>query len=392
MVNFYKEFSIPTDFTVEEIQQHLVKERKKWSLRLNAAELNRRQNAEQKISLLDQAVKVFADEYSKEKYDSELKKKGEDNQNVSETFEKSINANEEVDAVLMQIDNIYNTGNSSAAIELCNQAITARIRHPKVYQYLINSYEEMECYDQAFATAKTAMSLFPEEINFRFIGARLLALRYNKCEEAQQLLSDILKERPDASGAIALQNEIDLRTGNKEKADREIDNYLKEHPDNTDYKHIVAYAYIRYADTFLTTSNNGGNYINSKGEYNQCLAARKRAYEISPDEVTKEYYDAMVQYGKIKFDTSLLGGIAIAIIAGFLFVESSLIIALISWASGIWMGYSAFEPKWQIDREYFTGERKIANTIAYILTSIVRTIWRIFWGFLSGLFGAFGSN
>ena len=386
MVNFYQEFSIPTNLTVEEIQQHLVKERKKWSLRLNAADLNRRQNAEQKISLLDDAVKVFADEYSRKKYDAELKKEGQDYQEAQETYHESINNNAGLDAILMQIENIYSTGNSGATIDLCNQAITSGIQHPQVYSYLIDSYEEIEYYDQALATAKTAMTLFPEDLNFKFAVARMLALRFNNYADAQKLLSDVLKVNPDAYGALALQSEIDLRTGNKEKADKDIDAYLQHNPENTHYRNIVAYAYLRYGDTFLVPSNNGGNYINSKEDYNQCLEARKRAYELAPDEDTKNYYDKMVQYGNKQFDTSLIGGIAVAIIGGLLFIDSSFVVTLILWALAAWMIYSAFEPKWQIDRDNFTGNRKPANLIAHVLTTIVRTIWRMIWGAISAIF------
>lgn len=385
MVNFYQEFAIPMENSVEEIQHHLVKERKKWSLRLNAADLNRRQSAEQKINLLDEAVKVFKDNYSKKQYDTQLKKSGQDSQSVQQAYDVSVNVNAGIDAMLMQIKNIYSTGNSGATIDLCNQAIMSGIREPLVYQYLIDSYEEMDYCDQALATAQTALALFPDELTFKFTVARILALKFNNCADAQNLLSEVLQQNPDAYGVIALQSEIDLRTGNKQKADQDVNTYINAHPDNTEFKNIVAYAYLRYGDTFLTLSNTGANYINSQEEYNRCLEARKRAYELSQNKEIKEYYDKMVQYGAKKLDTSLIGGIIIAIIAGILLIESSIIVTIVLWGLSAWMMYSAIEPKWKIDRDYFTGHRKPANAVAYILTTIARTIWRAFWGFVSAI-------
>ena len=264
----------------------MVKERKKWSLRLNAADLDKRQKAEQKLSLLDEAVKIFSDEHSRKNYDLELNK-GEKatQQNQQEAAPQVSFATFE--AVHMQIENIYETGNSQATIELCNQAITMGMGSPMVYRYLIDSYGEMEMYDQAIATAKTAMTIYPDDVEIKFSLARLYTFLGKNLDEARNLLNEILQKDPEARGASIALTEIDLQTGNIQKAEKDITERIKEYPEDTRYKALMASAYLGYSDSLFRTASNGGTYLDSKEDYEQCLEMRRRAYELNPTEKIK---------------------------------------------------------------------------------------------------------
>lgn len=385
MKNYYEEFGISSELSLEEIQKHLVTERKKWSLRLNAADLDRRQKAEQKLNLLDEAVKVFIDDYSKKKYDAELRKSGQETTIVKQEVEQ-INDNQGYDEVWMRIENLYESGNTQATIDLCNQAIMCGLSSREIYGILINAYGENGDFDQAIATGKAAMKKYPEDLDIKFSVARLYLHINENIDQVKNIIDEILQKMPNANGALATQVELDLRKGNKEKADKDVEEYINKYPNDAQYKEMVSLAYSRCGEYFLSIAPNGANYFNSKENYDQCLEMRKKSYEINPCEATKEDYEEIKKYGAKTFDTSLIGGIAAAVVISLFFMDSYMIVSVGLWALSIWMLVSAFEPKWQVDRGAFTGSRKPANTVAYILTTIVKAVWRFIWGLISGIF------
>ena len=379
MKNYYQEFGISPKLGVEEIQKLLVAERKKWSLRLNAADLDRRQKAEQKLSLLDEAVKIFMDEYSKKKYDAELKKSGQETIVVKEEA-AHISDRQGYDEVWLRIKSLYESGNTQATIDLCNQAIMCGLSSGEIYETLVEAYAENGDFDQAIATGKTALNKYPGNFNVKYVMARLyLALNQN-LEEVKEITDEILQKNPDLSVVLAMQIEVELCMGNKEKADKDVEEHMNKYPNDMRYKELVASAYARKGDQFFTIASNGANYFTSKENYNQCLEMRQKAYELNPCDATKEDYEIMKKYGAKTFDTSLIGGIASAVVVSLFFMDSYMIVSVVLWALSIWMLISAFEPKWQVDREAFTGSRKPANTVAYILATIVKTAWRCIWG------------
>lgn len=384
MKNYYQEFGISPELSVEEIQKQLVAERKKWSLRLNAADLDRRQKAEQKLNLLDEAVKVFMDEYSKKKYDAELKKSGQDTIVVKDEVDH-ISDKQGYDEVWIRIKSLYESGNTQATIELCNQAIMCGLSSREIYETLVNAYAENGDFDQAIATGKTALNKYPGNFNVKYAIARMyLALNQN-LEIVKEITDEILQKNPDLSEVLAMQIAVELRMGNKEKADKDVEEHMNKYPNDMRYKELVALEYARKGDQFFTIASNGANYFTSKENYNQCLEMRQKAYELNPCDTTKEDYEIMKKYGAKTFDTSLIGGIASAVVISLFFMDSYMIVSVVLWALSIWMLISAFEPKWQVDREAFTGSRKPANTVAYILATIVKTAWRCIWGLVKGI-------
>lgn len=70
--NYYEEFQLEQDQSVEDIKKQLSKARRTWTQRLNAPNMEKRQKAESTIVDIEQALLVFADADSKARYDQEL--------------------------------------------------------------------------------------------------------------------------------------------------------------------------------------------------------------------------------------------------------------------------------------------------------------------------------
>ena len=72
MVNYYEEFELDPGMSCQAIREALFEAKKKWGKRQNAADLDKRQEAERKVTLIDEAVAALSDEAKKRAYDEEL--------------------------------------------------------------------------------------------------------------------------------------------------------------------------------------------------------------------------------------------------------------------------------------------------------------------------------
>ena len=73
MENYYRELNIAPTATEEEIKKAILRERRLWSNRTNAPDLERKQEAERKVALLANAEQVLLDPARKQQYDHALR-------------------------------------------------------------------------------------------------------------------------------------------------------------------------------------------------------------------------------------------------------------------------------------------------------------------------------
>lgn len=391
MTNFYDEFSIPVDSSLEEIKSILTKERKKWNLRQNAADLSKRQLAEKKLLLLDEASEVFQDSYTKDSYDIKLGKNKGSGQTA--TQENNVNVEGSIEDIVLRIENVYNVGNNDSVIELCNKALNMGHKDVRIYDYLCAAYEENGHTDLAFATAKTALSITNHNW-FKYLIAKYDVYYYNNINEARALIDELKQNNIETESALALSVEIDLREGNVEKADSEIEDYLSKHPNDENYKQKIASAYWRFSDTFLSTADDGYNYWNTRDDYIASLNARKKAYDIYPNNETKELYDRTIGFDKKKFDKEdLVGPIGIGFI-GFVLLMSGgigILFGLLLLALFGWIVYSKFNSDWENERDDHANTRPLPKQIARISTNIAKVIGKIYLAILKFIFALLSS-
>lgn len=111
MKNYYEEFSLDPSMDSKTICEILFKTKKMWSKRQNAAELEKRQEAERKVVLINDAIELFSDSSKRNEYDIELRKNNTYQQNNSfqnesqtQTDNKIIDENsDDYDAIMDEV-------------------------------------------------------------------------------------------------------------------------------------------------------------------------------------------------------------------------------------------------------------------------------------------------
>lgn len=73
MKNYYEEFNLDSSMDSKTICEILFKTKKTWSKRQNAAELEKRQEAERKVILINEAIDIFSNLEKRKEYDNELR-------------------------------------------------------------------------------------------------------------------------------------------------------------------------------------------------------------------------------------------------------------------------------------------------------------------------------
>jgi WD40 repeat protein len=89
MINYYKELDLEINSTTEELKSDLTASFKTWQSRVNAPDLQRRQEAERKCQILLEAEKVLLDETKRKEYDLSLKGFDEADEKKDEVEESS---------------------------------------------------------------------------------------------------------------------------------------------------------------------------------------------------------------------------------------------------------------------------------------------------------------
>ncbi len=85
MKNFYEELELSQSMSLEDIQDNLESQRRRWASRTNSADADKRKEAETRVDLIDEALDgAFADASSRKSYDSKLAKEADSAEQKSE--------------------------------------------------------------------------------------------------------------------------------------------------------------------------------------------------------------------------------------------------------------------------------------------------------------------
>src|SRR5690625_4913269 len=103
MDNYYAIFNIDENLHGDELQTELRKIQKRLITRQNAADINRRQEAERKLVLIQEAMDILLDEEKRKEYDAQLIHANHKKQTITNQKEEEINKQQEEEHKLVLI-------------------------------------------------------------------------------------------------------------------------------------------------------------------------------------------------------------------------------------------------------------------------------------------------
>ncbi|MCH5585886.1 hypothetical protein MK805_13145 [Shimazuella sp. AN120528] len=217
MENYYRFLELSPDASSEEIQKLIHHQVRLWSARTNAAQINRRQEAEQMLSKLETIEAILLDTEQREIYDRQLQNHpiGWPEKKISEALDEGfrlLKANQPEDALFIAIkmtEHIQDRaeawvllGQARFAVGEKQEAITNMIQACELapnnaeYSFLLGQlYQSCNRLSRAEEAFEHAISLEPTEMKYQYqLGS--LYIQHGNFKHGLQLLEKSVEQEP----------------------------------------------------------------------------------------------------------------------------------------------------------------------------------------------------
>lgn len=365
MQNFYEEFGLDPSQSAEELSGFLRKERKKWALRLNAPDLTKRQEAERKLALLDEASSAFESESSKRDYDgflfgSNTVEETQDHEPISCGRQMEIDyRNREFDKVIVAATQLIKEGD--------NQLFC--------YEALADSYYNVSNHAQAVDIAVEGLNLHPNSSYLLSTIIRIYVHDLKNFDKAEEYLAKATDQFPDNPTLLLLEFEWRLyRFGMTRETISCADRYLATDATSERMKAKVADVFLTYSDTFLIFDSQNRGYVTSQPDYKQFYKARIQAEKYSSTEHTRNLAAHVKTLKKRAYNKGALPYAGGAAILGFITVSMDSLLALLGplfLCFAMLVACVGWEPGWARDERTIGGKD---NTLKRSIAIIVRVV------------------
>lgn len=356
-VDFYKELEIDRSWDEKTIRNHLKNILKIWIQRQGAT------NDKEQLMIISNivenaqnAMKYLTKAARRQQYDLALELAYQEGKIVDV-------AEEQLHTILEQAREYYRKGNIKLATKFAEEAVEGEVNDASAYDLLARCYFDTNAYDKALQIIDHGLSIFKQDINLHWLGARIATIGTKNFDDAQQRVNRIIELEPENSLGHSEQIYLHLRSGDEKLAFEEIDSYIEAHPDDAGFKQGVAYDLDAYSNTcYYYDATQDALFIADKDSYKRCLNLRTKATGIFEDEYTKKQLENAQYYGKKEWNDWNLPAIKSLAIYGTIFsvmgLASTTFLALgivLYLIMGVLIGFS-FRPYWQINKSYITGK------------------------------------
>ncbi|MBD8070713.1 tetratricopeptide repeat protein [Bacillus sp. PS06] len=157
MENFYELIQVDSSISQDELKEKLIEAQRKWLGRTNAPDLKRRQDAERKIELLNEAEAILLDPAKRAQYDKELEaSKYQFNTEEQSTVDHTnLNADELVDEAWTLLEK----GRTADAVVVGKRATEKSSSNPNAWAVLARAHYMWNEFDDAIYEYKKAIDI-----------------------------------------------------------------------------------------------------------------------------------------------------------------------------------------------------------------------------------------
>lgn len=372
MNNYYEQLGIDQELQGEELNKALKQLRKKLVMRMNAPDLQKRQEAERMMQLVDEATLILCDKDKRHKYDKELKKKK--NQGTQNAYQEQAAAATQVaenavETLISLAEDMYSAGNYQGAIDTCHKVLGMGITNSRVYYVLGMTYMDLNNVNEALKVFQNAVAQNPDDQDMILYLAKLCVLM-DRADEAEKYANIVLSKNADNTYGQAILIEIELVRKKYDVAVKLFEETKNKYPNDQKFLNSVSDAYVRTAHRLLYTAPNGANYLNSKDDVEQYMIFMQKAVDISPTPYALQALENAKKQKKKHMDTedqlgfkAVIGTIT-ADLFFTIFFEMPIELAIIILVPCIVVLYFNYKEEWRINKKILTNKKE---PIDYVL-------------------------
>jgi len=270
MENYYERFGIPRDADEGEIRKRIHQELRKWSNRTNAPQMERRQEAERMVQLLEEAEEILLDPDKRAAYDRQLA--AASRLQTSARREQASTASRTGTGTVTPVETIISRGTElleqnrvADTIVLARQATEQDPHNPDAWALLAHAKKEWGEPEQAVEAFRRAIELKPNDGRYYYgLGQTLEQL--NRWEEAVTQYRRASKTDPDNHQYRVALGMALIRTEQFDEGLALLEQCVQAESDNPAYQESLALGYQAKA-YYSWTEVPAGHPMMAEGRY-----------------------------------------------------------------------------------------------------------------------------
>lgn len=357
MVNYYSMLKVSQSASVEDVKNAINRELRLWSNRTNAPQIERRQEAERMVKLLEEAEAILLDEVQRIEYNKKLTIAPSEKRKIDD---QDIAGKEDVikEGWRLLIDD-----NVPDALYVATKATGKDAGNPEAWALLAQAKFRWGETEDAIYEYKRAIKLRPNEAEYYFD----LGTVYESTErwkEAVENYERASKIEPKTSMYRAAIGSVCVRLQMHSDAIPILEQCVSEEPENTTYQWFLAWAYNDVCITEWPQGQDGKFYCISEEQAENSLEYLSKAKELNhDDDDLKSKINTNIQvaewakekhWGRPIASTIKQGAIVGVILIATIATGPSVIIGL--GIVAIWV-FTGFKKGWQINKNVLKMQR-----------------------------------
>lgn len=366
MENYYRALNIAPTATEAEIKKAILRDRRLWSNRTNAPDLERKQEAERMVTLLASAEQILLDPARRQQYDQALKTAPVEQAQVNEA------KTGELQDWIREGRRFLSDGDIPSALYAATQATHIDGANPEAWALSAQAKFRWGQIPDAVYEYKRAINLRPNEAKYYFDLGGVHESVENWTEALQQY-QWAARVEPMSTMYRASVGEAYLHLEKYPEAISTLQQCVAESPGNPTYRWFLAAAYADGAYEHWTYVREGnatgvpeGYYATSKFQVDEALASVQKAQAIKLEtaEMRGVINDIQVNIQsmlKRHFHGNWLAA-GLGILLGLLFALSGSFLGILYLAFGVFYVVSCFTPQYLVNRKVIKGEALSSNS------------------------------
>lgn len=380
-IDLYDVFGLDRTMSVKEIKTTLgyrSVDLAKLEASTNPHDRQTRKDIQDMKELLLEAMKILGDEKSRREYDIKLDaaiKNGQVEQNRTKDVEDALERAREY----------FKQGKYDLALESATEAKNNHANSAEVCEIIARSMFMLGDYMESVDAVDQGAKAFPSAMELHWLSIRF-RIQLEMYEEAQDLLNQAIQHFGKHPQLMAEQVYLYLYAEKEKQAKQSIEEYLKENPNDMEYRQYISYNLVEIVNMYYKYDSNAEMLLITEEDiYNKCLELITLANQYYQDDYTKAELDKVTQFGKKEYDkenkpmricyiiitalAALAGVSALFSGEGAILAIPYLVVAILGVFVVKLVDKYSYRPYWQIYRDYYRGYKERNDSFIFTILS-----------------------
>ncbi|MEC2075950.1 tetratricopeptide repeat protein [Metabacillus fastidiosus] len=355
MDNYYEILNLDMELEGEALKKELNKVQKKWIARQNAPDLNRRQEAERILNIVQQAEQILLDESKRKEYNEQLLHREMNKPLIENSTE------ENPEGLLAQAWDLLRENRYADAIVVARQATSIQESDPNAWKTLGYAYYMWNDYEPAINCYKEAINIAPNNSGYYYDLSNIYLdhpdmIQTDKLAKAKELNRKALHINPEEDSYQLQSAVIDRFMEDFDQAIATLEYLLTQNNNNPSYRAELAYSYYYKALNFLFFNEHEGlYYVINKEDGEKALNCFEKAlsYADNEDDIVEiqHWINIINQSFEKKFDYPGFKAFVIPLLGLLIGLLSSAVwLILVSIGLSVWIYYANYVPVWKMNK------------------------------------------